>query len=890
MEKRHSIRYNNYIKDSSISERDNSLPVIYLKYKEDFSKYLNKNQNTIKLLVNNSTLQKITASEYLIKKNNYKDKKKVLTPIPYYSDKIIKSEKEKKELNKLERNAVCMRRIEYSYRMEQNKIMVKYGNKINEIIFIQKYIRGYLIRDIINDVINLKKNIEKIIKFFNNRLFVHFFEKIKKFLRKKNKKNKSNQNGMDFENKNNNFSKIMLNLTNEINNSSKKINISNLQSINNTNESEISYKIQSNNHNSINKKRIETINEINSNLLNQLTEIQKPINLDDNINLNKSSINQNNTKGNNNNGTLVIQESISNSGNNLLKNVLTFLNNKTENSENKSSSINHNLKEKKKDINFVKDNNNNTIENNNNTIKNNNKEENHKDNIIDNFLSDNNNFNYKSKPKKNNLIEKDTIIKTSRKNINSQLPTNKFLPQNRENEISDVHNQTIDYFINRKKHNFFSETESSFQIIADNFITPVAKINYDSSYERTNTLFSNFNKSNKSNKKNEEEIKTNKSKVNDKISEEENYKIIENFDISDNNFNKEFSSSYNINTPVNNLKKNTSLRNNFATPISYANDKRIKIENNSDNIKNEKNKNNSDKNLNENEEGNSEKQFIKDIISSKFINSNQINDYKITNTNIQIHSNHEQILNLNSQKNNINKNNFNNNKNNIKSDNKFKDTDILIKNIHGNNNHLINEKKFNDTNIQKNNNFTKFINTNIHNNFNYINNECDIHNTYIHKNIENKKNNIEEYMNRKNNLKNNTDEIQNNKKFLQKNTEKNIKTNLTDEKKKIMKSKNQDFKKKNNKKTNYVNKEKQNEDRIISCQTSNNSENNEKILFSNIALSKGININKVNSLNSASLKNNFNNNSLRINSGKKIESQKLVNKNINKKNEKKNMF
>ena len=81
-----------------------------------------------------------------------------------------------------------MRRIEYSYRMEQNKIMVKYGNKINEIIFIQKCIRGYLIRDIINDVTNLKKNIEKIIKFFNNRLFVHFFEKIKKFLRKKIKK------------------------------------------------------------------------------------------------------------------------------------------------------------------------------------------------------------------------------------------------------------------------------------------------------------------------------------------------------------------------------------------------------------------------------------------------------------------------------------------------------------------------------------------------------------------------------------------------------------------------------------------------------------------------------------------------------------------------------
>ena len=66
MEKRHSIRYNNYIKDSSISERDNSLRFIYLKYKEDFSKYLNKKKNKLKLIFNNFILKKIIKSEYNI--------------------------------------------------------------------------------------------------------------------------------------------------------------------------------------------------------------------------------------------------------------------------------------------------------------------------------------------------------------------------------------------------------------------------------------------------------------------------------------------------------------------------------------------------------------------------------------------------------------------------------------------------------------------------------------------------------------------------------------------------------------------------------------------------------------------------------------------------------
>ena len=185
--------YKNNITDSSITDKDNLLRNLYFKVKENYSSYLKQNKNSIKLLIDNGTLEKIKASEYL---NNQNEKnninKKKLTLIPYISTRNIKSEREKKELNKLERSAVCLRRIEYSSRMKQNKIVIKYGNKLNKIIMIQKFFRGFLMRSIINDVKNLKNNIQKFINQFTFRYYIIFFHKLKQFkVKNKIKRTKS---------------------------------------------------------------------------------------------------------------------------------------------------------------------------------------------------------------------------------------------------------------------------------------------------------------------------------------------------------------------------------------------------------------------------------------------------------------------------------------------------------------------------------------------------------------------------------------------------------------------------------------------------------------------------------------------------------------------------
>ena len=186
--------YKNNITDSSIIDKDNLLHDLYFKVKENYSSYLKQNQNSIKLLIDNGTLETIKASDYLNNQDENKNKKinkKKLTLIPYISTRNIKSERQKKELTKLERSAVCLRRIEYSTRMKQNKIIIKYGNKINKIILIQKYFRGYLMRSIINDVKNLKFNIQKFINHFTFRYYIIFINKLKKFkIKKKKKKNK----------------------------------------------------------------------------------------------------------------------------------------------------------------------------------------------------------------------------------------------------------------------------------------------------------------------------------------------------------------------------------------------------------------------------------------------------------------------------------------------------------------------------------------------------------------------------------------------------------------------------------------------------------------------------------------------------------------------------
>ena len=129
-----------------------------LKFKENlyntcqskFSEYITNKKDDLKLIVNNKINQKLSIEDYI--HNSYKDMTNKLTPIPSINKRRSKNEGEKKELQKFKRNVVLMRRLEYTNKMKEKSLKKKYKNQNNQIIFIQKMIRGYLVRKIISQV------------------------------------------------------------------------------------------------------------------------------------------------------------------------------------------------------------------------------------------------------------------------------------------------------------------------------------------------------------------------------------------------------------------------------------------------------------------------------------------------------------------------------------------------------------------------------------------------------------------------------------------------------------------------------------------------------------------------------------------------------------------
>ena len=173
-----------YFQGSNISK--SFIDNLYYKYKFNFTNYLIENKDSIKLLVNNATMKKMNVVDYFNKLNTYEN----LTPIPHMIKKKYKSEKEKKEFSKIERDAVCLRRIEYSFIYKQNFIMKKYNYKIKNIVKIQKNIRGFLFRQMMSQVNELIQKFEKLI-FHIKRYLLSIILKNKKSI-KKNKINKNN--------------------------------------------------------------------------------------------------------------------------------------------------------------------------------------------------------------------------------------------------------------------------------------------------------------------------------------------------------------------------------------------------------------------------------------------------------------------------------------------------------------------------------------------------------------------------------------------------------------------------------------------------------------------------------------------------------------------------
>ena len=311
--------YSSNIKDSN---QKNSLVLypflnfnesLYNKCQSKFSEFATNKKNDLKLMINSQTKEKISIKDFLENSSNDINK---LTPIPFINKRKIKNEGEKKELKNLQRNVVLMRRLEYANKIKENNLKKKYNNKIEQIIFLQKIARGYLVRKVIfqvNIISESLKNFFFLIKICVWKKYFPFFkdnisqifvnnDKEEDFEYKEIKKNI--KNNMDEENDDNNENTLDIGKNNNY--------FINVNDINNTNEEKkdeddtnyININLENENemNNNYSKKSMQIINEQlekikNQNLKNTNNNIKKNI-FETNKVINSSEKKEQNIKNN----------------------------------------------------------------------------------------------------------------------------------------------------------------------------------------------------------------------------------------------------------------------------------------------------------------------------------------------------------------------------------------------------------------------------------------------------------------------------------------------------------------------------------------------------------------------------------------------------------------
>ena len=318
---------NNEIKNKILNQEKQKN--IYNKTKQQYDFYLKRNKNLI-LLNKKSTSGKITSKDYLENREIFEkeERKNGLSLLPFVPNKKENyKNKNIDELKKLQRNTVTMRRIEYSMKVKKNETNKKrFKNNIKKIITIQKWVRGFLIRNLISNLnyfedflnefldhlkkfvfLKLNQNINNVIKYFENKIK----EEEKKNNIKENKEQKINENkgsnGLSF-NKNEamsfadnlNINKNSLDVIKE-NSNERYIDEDSIMEYNNRNKNKINNDINNNilflsskdfsEKNMINSNNNFLINDSNLNLLNSNNNINPNNNLNSSpFILNESSI------------------------------------------------------------------------------------------------------------------------------------------------------------------------------------------------------------------------------------------------------------------------------------------------------------------------------------------------------------------------------------------------------------------------------------------------------------------------------------------------------------------------------------------------------------------------------------------------------------------------
>ena len=168
----------------------------YYKAKEKYDSYLERNKN-IRLTKKNSTLGKITYQDYLEEKKNINQEEEIeqnLSLLPFIPKKPTKK---LDELKKLQRDAVSMRRFEYSKKVRDVSSKKKPKYNIKKIITIQKWVKGYLLRSFLSNVSDFEKILNEFLDHFKKFVILKYniFQKLKQLFSKKlTKINEINKN------------------------------------------------------------------------------------------------------------------------------------------------------------------------------------------------------------------------------------------------------------------------------------------------------------------------------------------------------------------------------------------------------------------------------------------------------------------------------------------------------------------------------------------------------------------------------------------------------------------------------------------------------------------------------------------------------------------------
>jgi len=542
---------------SKLFHQDNQKNM-YNKVKQKYDFYLKRNKNIL-LLNKKSTSGKITSKDYLENIENYDKeiKKDGLSLLPFVPNKK-ENNKNIEELKKLQRNTVTMRRIEYSMKVKNVSNKKKYKNNIKKIIIIQKWVRGFLLRNFLSNLSDFEGFKNEILDHFKNFVFLKYKKEMNNIIKyfenkiiiedeKNNNNNKNNiiDNNIDNKNEENNSNKSNKEDNNKYNYNKNEA-MSFMDNLNNINKKSLDVIKENSNERYIDEDSIMEYNNRNKNNNNNILFLSsKDFSEKNLINSNNNFIN------NSSNSNLLLNSNNNINTNNLNINSTPFILNE--------SSIMLEETNKKKEGN----NNNNSIMKNN--IKNDTLNSN-KDDIFSTLKNEEARDVFNAKHSNN-------LIKPSPSIINNIL--------NNENDL----NYNKEFLIKRPRLNrkFIEEISSAHSSTPIKNETEVTKIDESTKiFKKIESNFMNNSDDEKNNndiiiqkKENEEKIKKNNENEKDvKINNFIKKEIGKEFNIYENEKNNKFTRKINyinsmksnqfgsISNPTNTTKENSTLDSN----------------------------------------------------------------------------------------------------------------------------------------------------------------------------------------------------------------------------------------------------------------------------------------------------------------------------------------